>query len=164
MPLHERLLDNLLSDLGGYGPDLASGRKDESPFDDGRLALFVQERDQSFSDRKLHDDFFDVDLRVLPEGLGRGLDRFLVAGSEGPDGMLDTIAELSEGDIGDVEGILADEIDADALGPDEPDDLLDLLEEDLRGVGEQEMRLVEEKDELGLIQVSDFGGSRTFSD
>ena len=48
-------------------------------------------------------------------------------------------------------------IDAHALGPDEADDLLDLLEQDRRGVREQEMGLVEEEDELRLVQVADLG-------
>ena len=50
-----------------------------------------------------------------------------------------------------VERVLRDEIDADALGADQPHHLLDLVEQRLGRVGEQQMRLVEEEHELRLV-------------
>ena len=79
------------------------------PFHDGRLALLVQEGDERLADAELQDGRFDIDLRILPEGLGRGPDRLLVARREGPEGVLDAVAELAQGDVGNVEGVLADE-------------------------------------------------------
>ncbi|MCK7518489.1 MAG: hypothetical protein MZV64_12605 [Ignavibacteriales bacterium] len=66
-------------------------------------------------------------LGFCAERLGRRLDRLLVPRREGPQGVLDAIAELAEDGVGDVEGVLGDEVDAHALGADEPHDLLDLL-------------------------------------
>ena len=71
--------------------------------------------------------------------------------------MLDAEAELAEHVVGQVGRLLGDEDDADALGADEPHRPLDRLEERLRRVGEQQMRLVEEDDELGLGQVAGLG-------
>ena len=45
--------------------------------------------------------------------------------------MLNAVAHLGEHDLGHVERVLGDEIDADALRADQADDLLDLLEERL---------------------------------
>ena len=70
--------------------------------------------------------------------------------------MLDAVAELAEDVLRDVRRALGDEIDADALGTDESDDLLDLGLEGLGGIFEQHVRLVEEEDELGKVHVTDF--------
>ena len=61
----------------------------------------------------------------------RGLDRLLVARREGAQRVLHAVAELAEHRVGNVERILRDEVDADALGADQPHDLLDLLEQRL---------------------------------
>ena len=71
--------------------------------------------------------------------------------------MLHAVAELRQHLVGHVERILRDEIDADALRADQPHDLLDLVEQRLRRVVEQQMRLVEEEHELGLVRVADLG-------
>ncbi len=63
----------------------------------------------------------------------------------------------AETEFGTSSGILRDEIDADALRAHEAGDLLDALQERLRRVVEQEMRLVEEEDELGLGRIADLG-------
>ena len=67
------------------------------------------------------------------------------------------LPELAEDDVGDVERVLGDEVDAHALGADETDDLFDLLQQDLRRVGEQEVGFVEEEDEPRLVLVADLG-------
>ena len=71
--------------------------------------------------------------------------------------MLDAVAELARHRVGNVERVLRDEIDADALRPDQPHHLLDLLEQRLGRVLEQEMRLVEEEHELRLVGIADLG-------
>ncbi len=71
--------------------------------------------------------------------------------------MLHPVAELAEHGIGDVERILRDEVHADALGADQPHHLLDLLEQRRRRIVEQQVRLVEEEHQLGLVEVADLG-------
>ena len=71
--------------------------------------------------------------------------------------MLHAVAQLAEDVLGDVGGALGDEVDADALGADEADDLLNLVEQGLRGVGEEHVGLIEEEDELGQGQVAHLG-------
>ena len=71
--------------------------------------------------------------------------------------MLHAVAELREHGVGHVERVLRDEIDADALGADEADDLLHGIQQRLGRVVEQQVRLVEEEDELGLIGVAHLG-------
>jgi hypothetical protein len=69
--------------------------------------------------------------------------------------MLHAVAELARNGVGNVERVLGDEIDADALRADQAHDLLDFLQQRLRRVIEQEMRLVEEEDELRLVGIAD---------
>ena len=70
--------------------------------------------------------------------------------------MLHAVAELAKHLVRDVERVLRDEVDADALRADQAHHLLDLLEQGRRRLVEQEMRLVEEEDELGFVHVADF--------
>jgi len=132
-------------------------RVDEGALDDGGSAFFVEEADEGFADFKLGDDGGSVEAGVGAEGVGGGADGLLVARGEGAKGVLDAVAELAEDGVGDVDGVLGDEVDADALGPDEADDLLDAGAEDGRLVGEEEVSLVEEEDELGFIEIAGFG-------
>ena len=71
--------------------------------------------------------------------------------------MLHAVAELRQHGLRHVERILRHEIDADALGADQPHHLLDLLQQRLRRVVEQQMRLVEEEHELRLVEIADLG-------
>ena len=71
--------------------------------------------------------------------------------------MLNAIAELGQNLVRHVERILRHEIDPDPLRADQPHDLLDLVEQRLRRIVEQQMRLVEEKAELGLGLIADLG-------
>ncbi len=84
-------------------------------------------------------------------------DGFLVVGREGAEGVLHAIAELAEDDLRDVVRVLRDEVDADALGADEADDLLDARAEGGGQIVEEQVRFVEEEDELGLFSIADFG-------
>jgi hypothetical protein len=70
--------------------------------------------------------------------------------------VLDAIPKLTQHDVRHVQRVLGHEVDAHALGADETDDLLDLLLERLGGIVEQQMRLVEEEDDFGLVQIADF--------
>ena len=70
--------------------------------------------------------------------------------------MLHAVTELGEHRFRHVERILRDEIDADTLGTDEAHDLLDALQQHLRRVVEEKMRLVEEEHQLRLFRIADF--------
>ena len=92
-------------------------------------------------------------------GFGRSvsaadLHRPLIARREGAQRVLDAVAELPEHGVGNVRRVLRHEIDADAFGSDQAHDLLDLLDQRGRRVREQEMRLVEEKDEPRLLGIA----------
>ena len=97
------------------------------------------------------------------EGIGGGLHRLLVARGEGAQRVLHAVAELRQNLVGNVERVLGDEIDPDALGADQPHHLLDLVEQRLGRIGEQQMRLVEEEHQLGLVGRSPTSGSSSNS-
>ncbi|EXI73838.1 MAG: hypothetical protein AW10_04237 [Candidatus Accumulibacter appositus] len=71
--------------------------------------------------------------------------------------MLDAVAELAKHAVGDVERILGDEIDADAFRANQPHHLFDLFQQGRRRFAEQQMRLVEEEDQLRFLDVADLG-------
>src|SRR3546814_3101835 len=71
--------------------------------------------------------------------------------------MLDSVAKLPRHLVGNVDRVLGDEIDADALRSDQPHDLLDLVEQRAGRIVEQQVRLVEEEGEHGLVGIADFG-------
>src|SRR3546814_2576188 len=71
--------------------------------------------------------------------------------------MLDAVAKLPRHLVGNVDRVLGDEIDADALRSDQPHDLLDLVEQRAGRIVEQQVRLVEEEGEHGLVGIADFG-------
>ena len=69
--------------------------------------------------------------------------------------MLNARTQLGENIIGHVGGQLGTEEDADALGADQLDRLLDLLQERLGRILEQQVRLVEEEHQFRLVDVTD---------
>ncbi len=71
--------------------------------------------------------------------------------------MLHAVAQLAQHLIGHIGRGMGDEEDAHALGANEAGHQLDLLQEGLVRIAEQQMRLVEEEDQLGPIQVADLG-------
>ena len=71
--------------------------------------------------------------------------------------MLHAVAELAQHSVGNVERVLRDEINADALRTDQPHHLFDLVEQRFRCFVEQQVCLVEKEDELGLVEVTHFG-------
>ena len=70
--------------------------------------------------------------------------------------MLHAVAELAEHGIGDVERVLRDEVNANALRADQANHLLNLFEQCRRRFVEQQMRLVEEENQLRFIQIANF--------
>ena len=97
----------------------------------------------------------DVELRIRPQRVGGGLHRLLIARREGAQRVLHAVAELSQHRVGDVGRALGDEVDADALRSDQPHDLLDLLDQRRRRVGEQQVRFVEEEHQRRLVGIAD---------
>ena len=71
--------------------------------------------------------------------------------------MLNAVSQLGQDAVGNVGRVLGDEIDADPLGPDQPDHLFDLFQQGARGVVEQQVGLVEEEDQARPVRVADLG-------
>ena len=120
-------------------------------------AAGIQGRDQRLADAELRDHLRGLERRVGPERLGRCLDPLLLGGREGAQRVLHPVAELAQDHRRHVGRILGDEVDADALGADQPHHLLDLLGQRLGRVVEQQVRLVEEEHELGLVEIAGLG-------
>jgi hypothetical protein len=135
----------------------ARRRHDEGALDDAGAALLVEEGHQRLADAELGDGLLGVELRVRAHGLGRRLHRLLVARREGAQRVLHAVAELAEHGVRHVERVLGDEVDADALGADQPHHLLDLVEQRLGRVVEQQVRLVEEEHQLRLVEIAHLG-------
>jgi hypothetical protein len=91
------------------------GRLDQRAFDRRRRAIGLQYRHQRFADLQLCNRGRDVDLRIGPEGFRRRFDRCLVARRKGVQLVLDAVVELPGNGVGNVDRVLRDEIDADAL-------------------------------------------------
>ena len=91
---------------GGLDQRLGDGRG-------GTVGL--EQRDERFAGLQLGDRRGDIDAGVGAEGLGGCSDPFLVAGGEGAQRVLDAVAELGGDLVGNVDRVLGDEIDADAL-------------------------------------------------
>ena len=70
--------------------------------------------------------------------------------------MLHPVAQLSQHDFGNIQGILGDKVNAYTFGTDEPDDLLDLGSQGLRQIGKQQMSFIEKENQFGLFRVADF--------
>src|SRR5439155_26408838 len=105
--------------------------------DNLRTAIFVQHRHKRFAYRKLGERRLDFPLWILPKSFRGGFHRFLIAWCKRSQGVLHTVSELTENNLGNIERILADEINADALGANEPHHLLNLLFYRWRDVGEE---------------------------
>src|SRR3546814_5148594 len=68
--------------------------------------------------------------------------------------MLHPVAKLACDIFRHVHRILRDEIDADALGPDQAHHLFHLVQQGLWCILEQQMRLVEEEDQFRLVGIA----------
>ena len=151
------MVDDGAAFVGSDGRELGTRGEDQRAIDDGGAAFGIEERNEGFADAEFGDGLFDVDVWILAEGFGGGANCFLIARGEGAEGVLDAIAELAENGIGNVERVLGDEIDADAFGTNEADDLLDFLEERGRGFVEEQMRFIEKENEFWFGRIADFG-------
>ena len=109
----DRLDDRAL--LLGHRPEPAARRLDQRALDHRGRAVLEQRRDERLADRQLGDRGGNVEIGVDAEGLGRGLDRLLVARGERAQRVLHAVAELAGHLLGNVDRVLRDEIDADTL-------------------------------------------------
>ena len=132
-------------------------RDDDSALDDGWPSGGVEEGDERLAHAKLCDGCARIKSGIGAEGRGGRRDGFLVARGEGAQGMLHTVAELTENGIGDVGRILCAEIDAHAFGADEPDHLFDLFEQRGGYAIEEQVGFVEEEDEARPVEVAHLG-------
>ncbi len=64
---------------------------------------------------------------------------------------------MAEDHVGDVERVLADEVNADAFRADQADDLFDFIRERFLDIGEEQVRFIEEENQLGFLGVAHFG-------
>ncbi len=132
------------------------GRAQAGPGDRRRRALLAHDRDDRLAGAELLQDALEVVARLRVRADGRP-ERLRIVGREGAQRVLDARAELGEHVGGNVLRGLRDEEDADALRADQAHGLHDRREEVLRGVLEQQVRLVEEEHELRLVEIADLG-------
>jgi len=71
--------------------------------------------------------------------------------------VLHAVPELPEHDIGKVDRILGDKVNANALGADQAHHLLDFVDKRFRGILEEQVGFVEEEDELRFVEIADLG-------
>jgi hypothetical protein len=102
----------------------------------------------------LGDDLRHIQTGVLAKRIGGGPHCFLIARSEGPQGMLDAVSQLPQNVVRNIQRILCDQENADALGTDEPYDLLDFVEQDFRRAFKLQVSLVEVENLLRFFRVA----------
>ena len=143
---------------GGVGrPHQRLGRPQPRPGDGGRSAALVHHGDDGLADPEAGDHLTEVVVGGVGVGVDGLLERLGVVGRVGAQLVLDARAELGEHVVGYVGRGLRHEEDADALRADQPHRLGDLVEEGLGRVVEQQVGLVEEEHQLGLVDVADLG-------
>ena len=118
--------------------------------------MLIQEGNKRFARLQGRNRFLRIKGRIRPECLRRHLDRLLVQRRIGPERVLNPVPQLSENRHGNVRRALGNEIDAHALGTDQPYYLLNLLHEGPAAVVEQQMGFVKEENNHGLVRVSPF--------
>ena len=145
----EMMMDQLRSDLDGSRSLLILDLKDLDANSEFQLRRDLRKK--------------SIRLRALKNSLARrvftdlgmdGLSKYL----EGPSVAAwggDGVAELAKDVVRNVARILRCEVDANPLGPDQPDDLLDLLQQNARDVREQKVGFVEHENQLRFGQVTD---------
>ena len=126
-------------------------------FHRGGNSLVLKRGNQGFSHPQLTDHSFRIQGRVFPEGLCRHPHRLALFGGVGAQGVLNAVAQLSEDAVGNVRRALADKVDPHALGANQPYDLFNLLQQGLRRIAKQQVRLVEEEHQFRLIRVAELG-------
>ena len=134
----------------------ARERPAQAGVDDGRRdALLGEDRDRRFAGPELGEELLEVVELRRRIGRDARLQRLRVLRGERTERMLNPVAQLGQHVRGNVLRRLRDEEDADTLRTDEPDGLDDRVEEGVRRIGEEQMRLVEEEHELRLRDVAD---------
>ena len=106
---------NLLPMIRCDCADLTTGRNNLGALDNLRAAIFIQHGYKRFADRKLSKDCLNFEFRVLPKSLGGGLNCLLIARCERAQGVLHAVTELAKNDLGNIQRILANEVNADAF-------------------------------------------------
>ena len=99
----------------------------------------------------------DIGFRVGADGLA---ERLLIVGSERTQRVLNPRTQLGQHVVGQVRGQLRAEEHPDALGADQLHGLFDPLQKGLGGVGKKQVRLIEEEDQFGLVDVANLGQDR----
>ena len=123
--------------------------------DRSRHPLLGQDRDRRLARPELCEELLEV--VELRRGVGRDarLQRLYVLRGERTERVLNPVAELGQHVCGNVLRGLRDEEDANTLRTDEPDGLHDRVEEGVRRIREEKVRLVEEEHELRRRDVAD---------
>ena len=137
-------------------PHSRAGGDNHRPLDHRRTAFLIEEGDQRLAGAQILDRLLGTEGRIGAHGLGGGFHRLLVLRRKGAQGMLHAVAQLAEHGVGNIRRVLRNEIDADALGADEADHLFDFIQQYLRRVVEQQMRLIEEEHQLRFFEVASF--------
>ena len=137
-------------------PHSRAGGDNHRPLDHRRAAFLIEEGDQRLAGAQLLDRLFGTEGRVGAHGLGGGFHRLLVLRRKGAQGMLHAVAQLADHGVGNIRRVLRDKVDADALGADKADHLFNFIQQHLRRVVEQQMRLIEEEHQLRFIEVAGF--------
>ena len=133
------------------------GRQHERAFHHGRPAFLIEKGHEGLADGQFGDYLLHVESGIRAQRRRCRLHGFLVARRKGAQRVLHAVAELSKYGVGYIQRILRHEINAHALGSDQPDHLLDLVEQRRRGVVEQQMRFVEEEHQFRFFRIADFG-------
>ena len=132
-------------------------RPHEAALDDPRHAFGLQQRGHRFARSDMLDRLGRIESGVRTVVFRCKPQRFLVLGGKGAQRMLDAVAELAEDAFRHIGGILGDEPDAHPFRANQPRDLFDLADQGGRCAVEKQMRLVEEKGDLGFVGVADLG-------
>src|SRR3954471_20450351 len=120
-------------------------------------AVLRQDRDGGLTDAELRQQLTEVVELRLRERRHRRLQRLCVVRGERPQRVLHAVAQLGEYVARNILRRLRDEEHANALRPNQPHRLRDAVEERLARTVEQEVRFVEEEDELRLVEVTHLG-------
>ena len=113
--------------FGLDGADAGAWRADQDALHRHRHPVFLQGGNQGLPDTELGDHLGHVELRVRRESLGRRAHGFLITRREGAQRVLDPVPELAKNLTRHIVRELRAEVDAYALGADEPHDLFDAI-------------------------------------
>ena len=156
-PRHIRFLQHLCALRFCQRPQLTAGRPDQGALNNARHALLLQHRGHRFPDADLANGILGREPRVLPIGLCGQFQVFAIPRGKGAQRVLDAIAKLSQNILWNVARALGDEIDANPLGADQPRHLFHLVDQGLGRVVKQQMRLIKEEHQPGLVRIAHLG-------